>query len=224
MSRSLRAHGKCSRDLLHTRSCHKRSMAQLPRRVPFRNPCFSRAATSRHTFPPPPPSTLTGRRIPGAGCTADPALSPCRWQSRGKWSASPGSAFAFPFSLSPLSPLSPLLGAPAAPRLRPRFLSIPVACVCENTRTPGRNCSLFPRDWPSPSITPAKAHKALVPILSSYLGFILNDCPASPAQRTPRGAGAGRGVGGGGAGFFAFEGELQSTEPGLAKVCGCCLS
>lgn len=134
------------------------------------------------------------------------------------------------FSPSPLLLSSPS-PSPRGPSSSPTppvisiVKSIPVFLRCENTRTPGRSCSLFPRDrWPSPSVTPAKSHKVLVPILSSYFGFILSDCPASPAQRTPRGGGAGRDVGDCGAGFFAFEGELQSAEPGLAKVRECCLS
>lgn len=104
-----------------------------------------------------------------------------------------------PFSSPPFLPFPPLLGDFSS---SPTPLVISIAksnlvCLrCETTRTPGVNCSLFPRDrWPSPSITLVKAHRVLVPILSSYLGFILSDCPASPAQRTPRGAGWRKGCG-----------------------------
>lgn len=162
------------------------------------------------------PSSLRPRREahPGGGMLGWPAPSPCR--RRG--TAREGRA-AHPRLLPLLSPSS----APAPPVIS-TAKPIPVCLRWENAGTPGRHCSPFPRERrPSPRVTPAQAHRVPVPILSWHLGFILSGCPASPAPRAPRercGKGCGRWWGG----FLRFEGELQSSEPGLAKVYGRCLS
>lgn len=75
--------GKRSRDLLHPTSCHKRSVAQLPRRVPFGNPCLPQAQIpSTSSFPRCAPRgcrTPSGRReagrIPGPGLRLLPFLA-----------------------------------------------------------------------------------------------------------------------------------------------------
>lgn len=214
MSRTLRSHGKRSRDLLHTRSYHKRSMAQLPRRVPFRNPCLSRAATPRALFLSllPPPS-------PGG---ASRELSPCRRQGREEWIASLGSLL-FPFSPSFLFLPSPR-GPSSAPT--PPVISIakpiPVCLCCENTRTPERNCSLFPRRTPVlllPSLT-----KSSSPFCLRISGLSSAAAPP-PRLRELRGERVQEGLWEVvGRVSLPLKANSQSTEPGLGKVRGCCLS
>lgn len=68
-----RSHGKCSRDLLHTSSCHKRNLAQSPRGASLGSLCLPPAATSHHTSLG---SVLAGRRSPGGGLPLHPRTQP----------------------------------------------------------------------------------------------------------------------------------------------------
>lgn len=70
----------------------------MPRRVPFRNPCLSRAATSRTLLLPllPPPSPGGASRGRDARLAGSEPLPPPRHSSGGEGSPSPASAFALP--------------------------------------------------------------------------------------------------------------------------------
>lgn len=194
MSRSLRSHGKCSRDLLHTRSCHKRSMAQLPRRAPFRNPRPSRAATSRTLFLPllPPPSLGGASRGRAAPPARTEPLPPARQRGGERI---PGICLSFSFFPSPL-------GAPAAPGSARDFyrqVNSGLLALEERPHTWAPVQPLSPREVAEPQDCSCQGSQSPRPQFVFASGVYSQWLPRLPAPRAPRercGKGCGRWCGG----------------------------